>query len=259
MRCIFSVIGILLLFSCGSGEEAHDMSETEIPEPNYFPNTLESRWVYRNPEGEQLTWQVVDEKSTNSGNYSVLNITPIDPTVEQNFLIPTYFRLTEDKVFFDIQDKIEQYMTEQLPLTFKDEFEGLDVDVVVDAFSEPEFLFLPIPLVENVSWDTLNLNVNGNFVLQDLILVQIPIELQFTTYGKVVGVDSLTVPAGFFENVIQILYNNEITHTAFSRTETTQFTQTIWYVPHVGIVRIENEYGITELIEYSVLPTISEQ
>ena len=135
MRCIFSVIGILLLFSCGSGEEAHDMSETEIPEPNYFPNTLESRWVYRNPEGEQLTWQVVDEKNTNLGNYSVLNITPIDPAVEQDFLVPTYFRLTEDEVFFDIRDKIDLYIKEQLPLSVKDEFEGLDVEVIVDELS----------------------------------------------------------------------------------------------------------------------------
>lgn len=240
-------------------EESQDITIAELPEPNFFPDSPASRWVYITPEGNRLTWQVVDERTLDSGKYLVLETTPTELDFQSSFLIPTYFRLTEDKVLFNIREKIDLYIKDQLPLTVKDEFEGLDVDVEIDAISYPDFIFLQIPLIENASWNALNLVVHGNFILQDLILVNIPIELRFDITGKVVGIESLTTPAGTFDDVYQIKYNNKITHTVFSRTETTESSQTIWYVPHVGIVRIEDKDGISELIEYSLLPTESKK
>ncbi len=252
MRCIIVVFWIIILFSCGSGEETQDITITTESEPSYFPDALESRWVYKNPDGELQTWQIVDEKIIETDIYTVMDTTPHDPIAQSSFLLPTHFRLTEDKVLFNIREKIDLYIKDQLPLTVKDEFEGLDVEVVIDAISYPDFIFLQIPLIENVSWNALNLVVNGNFILQDLILVNIPIELQFNITGKVVEITSITTPAKTFENVYQITYDNEIIHKAFSQTDITAFSQTIWYVPHVGIVRIEDRNGISELVEYSL-------
>ena len=71
--------------------------------------------------------------------------------------------------------------------------------------------------------------------------------------GEIVAVDSLETPAGNFEETYQIEYQTEITQTLFSEAETREQRQTVWFAPHVGIVKIEDERGVTELIAYTLM------
>ena len=70
--------------------------------------------------------------------------------------------------------------------------------------------------------------------------------------GEVVAQSSFETSAGSFEETYQIEYRTEITYTLFSETDTIERNQTVWFTPHIGIVKIEDEGGETELIEYSV-------
>ena len=87
--------------------------------------------------------------------------------------------------------------------------------------------------------------------MQNLVLLQIPLEAQVSIKGKVVAKSPLETPAGSFEETYQIAYEMEFTHTLFPEAEVLRQRQTVWFVPHVGIVKIENESGVTDLISYT--------
>ena len=246
---------IVLLTACGS-DEIPEPAETK---PNYFPDAIGSRWVYRNSEGLQWVWLVNGEKTINEKNYFVFDDTPAISDAEFDFLKPTNFRSTQDQVFFAIGDKIERYIQTELLTLVQDEFAGLEVKIDVDPISYPELFFFQIPLTLNSQWDALNVNVSGNFILQDLILLNIPFEVHLKVKGEVIGKEVLGTPAETFENTFKIKYTTEITHITFDNEEVTKRNQTIWFVPHVGIVKIEDEHGVTELIEYSLVSKIEEK
>ena len=95
-------------------------------------------------------------------------------------------------------------------------------------------------------------------MLQNLALLQFPFEVAIRVTGEVVAESPLETPAGNFENAYQLEYQTEIAQTLFSETETTEHSQTIWFVPHVGIAKTENELGGSALIEYSLAQRVEE-
>ena len=239
---------IILLFACGS-DEIPEPAETK---PNYFPDTIGSRWVYRNSDGLQWTWLVTSDKTIDDINYRFLENTPVMVGTEFDYLIPTFNRISENQILLNVGEKIDHYIQTELPTLVQDEFAGLDVKVAVEPIPYPELLFFQIPLTSNFQWDALNVTVSGNLILQDLTLLQIPFEGHFNIKGEVIGEVPLDTPAGRFENTFQVKYKTEIVQTVFSNEESTIHDQTIWFVPHVGIVKIEDEHGEMELIEYTL-------
>ena len=137
-------------------------------------------------------------------------------------------------------------------LLVQDEFAGLDIEVAIEPTSHPDFVFFEFPLSPNVEWDAFRTKVNGSLVLQDLFLLQLPFEASVNIKGKVVAESPLETPAGSFEQTYQIEYEIEFTHTLFPEAEVVRQRQTVWFVPHVGIVKIEDERGITALITYNL-------
>ena len=83
-------------------------------------------------------------------------------------------------------------------------------------------------------------------------------EVDVRIKGAVIAEVPLETPAGSFAQTYQIEYQTEIIQTLFSETETTQQRQTVWFAPYVGIVKIEDERGITELIAYTFPEAIEE-
>ena len=244
---LFALCYILLLSGCGSDETPAPIEQM----PNYFPDAVGSRWIYKNSDGHQWTREVRGEANIGGKDYQVFEDTlPITGT-QPDFLNSTYYRVTPNEVLFTASEKVTDYLQTELPKAAQDEFAGLELTVAVEPFAHPELVFFQIPLVPNFQWNALNIKVSGNIVLQNLLLLQIPFEAHISVKGKVVAESPLETPAGNFEKTYQIEYQTEITHTLFSADETIQGQQTIWFAPHVGVVKIENADAVTELIEYS--------
>lgn len=254
---LFSLIlcGIFILFGCGSDETPLPI-EPQIP--NYFPDTVGSQWVYRNADGSEWTREIIDGTDTHGVGYKVFNYTPPVSETELNSLKPDAFRVTDSQVFFTMGEKIDRYVENEVPASVAEEFAGLELDIAVERIMHPEFVFCQLPLTPNFQWDAFNTDVNGSIVLQNLALLQFPFAVHASVKGAVIAVSSLETPAGSFEETYQIEYKTEITRTLFSESETTQLHQTVWFVPHVGIVKIEDEDGITELIAYTFPETTEE-
>ena len=246
---LFTVCGILLLlFGCGSDETSVPIEQM----PNYYPDVVGSRWVYRNPEGIQSILKVSGETHIKGKNYRILKNTPPVSETELDFLKPIHYRVTKHEVFFVVGEKIAYYVQNELPASVQDGFAGLELHITVEPIAYPELIFCHIPLRPNFQWDALNVQVNGSIILQNLVLLQIPFEIVISVTGEVSAESSLETPAGSFEKAYQIEYNTEITRTVFSEAETIRHHLTVWFVPHVGIVKTEGELGVTELIEYTL-------
>lgn len=246
--------GIFILFGCGSDETPAPIEQM----PNYFPDAVGSRWTYRNPDRSEWTREIINGTDTDSVGYKVFTYTPPVAETALNHLKPDAFHVTDSRVFFFIGEKIDRYVQNEIPILVQDEFEGLELDITVEPTAHPEFVFFQSPLTANFQWDAFRTNVNGSIVLQNLVLLQFPFEVHVSVKGEVVAIDSLGTPAGSFKETYQIEYQTEITQVLFSEAETTQQHQTVWFVPHVGIVKIEDEGGITELIAYT-FPQIIEE
>ena len=243
---------IFILFGCGSDETPAPIIEQT---PNYFPDAVGSRWVYRNPDGSEWTRAVTDRNSIQGESFQIFTYTPPVSETEFDYLKSDAFRVTDSQVLFAIGEKINRYVQNELPASVADEFAGLELDITVEPITHPEFVFFQLPLTTNFQWDAFRTNVNGSIILQNLVLLQFPFEVHISVKGEVVAVGSLETPAGSFEETYQIEYQTEITHTLFSEAETTQQNQTVWFAPHVGIVKIEDERGVTELIAYNLAST----
>jgi len=245
--------GIFVLFGCGSDEMTAPVAQQM---PNYFPDAVGSRWVYRNPEGSEWSRVVTDGNSIHGEGFYGFVYTPMSSETEFDYLKPDVFRVTDNQVLFVIGEKIDRYIQNVLPIWVADEFAGLELDITVEPITHPEFVFCQLPLAPNFQWDVFHTNVKGSIVLQNLVLLQFPFEVQVRVKGEVVAVNPLETPAGSFEETYQIEYKTEITQTLFSEAETMQQRETVWFAPHIGIVKIEDESGVTELIAYTFPETI---
>ena len=247
MRPTFLILcAISILCGCGSDETPAPVEEM----PNYFPDAIGSRWIYRNSDGSQWTREVSGETNIEGKDYRIFKDTlPLTGT-DLDFLNSTYYRVTPNAVIFTVSQQVTDYLQTELPKAVQDEFAGLELTVAIEPFAHPELVFLQIPLVPNFQWDALNIKISGNIVLQNLLLLQIPFEAHIHVKAEVGAESPLKTPAGNFEKTYRIEYQTEITHTLFSTDETIQGKQTIWFVPHVGVVKEENADDVTELTQY---------
>ncbi|MDD9973626.1 MAG: hypothetical protein OXU27_06440 [Candidatus Poribacteria bacterium] len=240
--------GIFILLGC-------DSDETSVPiedKPNYFPNAVGSQWVYRNTDGLQWTLEVSGETNIEGKDYRTFKTTPPIETVGFDLLKPDAFRVEQNRVLFAIGEKIDRYVQTELPKAAQDELAGLELTAAVEPISHTELIFLQVPLTLNAQWDAFNIKVNGSIAPQNLALLQIPFEVLMSIKAEVVAESPLEMPARNFEKTYQIEYQIEITHSLFSEVETTQLNQTVWFVPHVGIVKVEDEHSVTELVDYAL-------
>lgn len=245
---LLTISSVWLLLACGS-DEIPDPTETK---PNYFPDAIGSKWVYRNADGSEWTREVIDRNGSQVGDYLTFNYYPSTAETEIDFLSPTFFSINENQILFDVEKQIDRYIHTDLLTLAKDEFQGLEVDVTLEPISDPNLFFFQIPLTITSQWSALNVSVNGNITLQNLSLLKFPFNVHFLIEGKVVSEESIETPAGRFETTFKVNYNIKIMHTVLSNEVLTRSDQIIWYVPHVGMVKIENENGVTELTEYIV-------
>ncbi len=250
IRLTFLILcSMLLLYSCGSDETAPP--DVEVM-PNYFPDAVGSRWGYQNPDGTQWTRETAKELDLRGEEYKIFVYRPPLSETEVDYLKPEQCRVTQNEVFFAVGEKLDRYIQNELPKIVKDEFVGLTLEIVIDPITAPDLVFLQEPLSSNRQWEALNVKRMGHIFLQNLGLLHIPFEVQVSVKGSVVAEGPLETPAGNFENAYQLEYQTEIAHFVFEKTEIAVQRQTVWFVPYVGIVKMEDERGVTTLIDYTV-------
>ncbi len=248
MKCYLLLITCIILFSCGSDE----ITIPVITKPNYFPDDIGSRWVYRNSDGQEWSREITSRKDTQDNNFQKFIYNPPISDTDIGFLKPISFQVNQDNIRLAVSDKVNRYIQTELPNSVQDNFTGLDIDVVTEQISYPALVYLHLPLTTNLHWEALDVIVQGNLILQDLTLLHISFEVTININAVVLGQSQIETPAGSFEDTYQIEYQIETTHKVFSEEDVSSQRHSIWFTPHVGIVKIEDSSGISELVEYTL-------
>ena len=71
-----ALVLILLISGCGNNEEITDGMILVETEPNYYPMSVGSRWVYRNPDGSEWTREVTETEFITSRKYQIFSYSP---------------------------------------------------------------------------------------------------------------------------------------------------------------------------------------
>lgn len=247
---------VLVLAGCGTDTLEEDDDETiltpttERRVPDYYPNAIGNRWVYQHSDGSQWTREVTRERVLAGRIYRVFDYTPPIEDPQFDYLRVPSYRITPHRVLFFVGDEINRYFETDLRSQLEAIFAEDNTKISVNAVSGNELIFFRIPPTGR--WDVLDLKIKGNINFVDFN-ASTPFEIHFLIKGAVVGSETIQTPAGTFEKTSKIEYNLRIT-TIVNEEEDTSTTQTdtIWLAPDVGMVKIENDNGTTELIEYEL-------
>lgn len=111
---------------------------------------------------------------------------------------------------------------------------------IAEAQFDPPASFFPLPLALGDAWE---------------IVAQTELKLvgatTSTTSAEVVELETVTTPAGTFENCVKIQLNRKVV----TRLLTTRSTAYQWLAPDVGPVKYQNDQDVVyELASYTVLP-----
>ena len=249
MKCfLLFITSIVFILSCGSD----DIPEPVDTIPNYYPGTIGSRWVYRSSDGREWTQEIIEVDENLDNHYQTFKYTPHMTNTVHDFLTPVSFHISQKHLLYNIKENLNHYIQTDLVSLVQDDFIGLDIEVVPEPIQYPDLKVLLLPLTSDLHWDAFHVEVQGNFILQDLTLLRIPFEAIIDIRAEVMGIDTVDTPAGSFDDTYQIEYQIEITHTVFSEKDSFNDTHTIWFTPHVGIVKIEDHRGVSELVEYTL-------
>ena len=249
---------ILLMYGCGAEETinnpiggggATDITPTPTS-PHYFPMTLGSRWVYRNPDSSEWSREVAESQRFDTELYHSFSYNPPIQDSQLDSLgsaeYSTYVnRLVRRIKLKDINDAVWQIILESGGESPK---WGVSVGchneqciLTKDILDPPEILTLlfsanphvawhsdltPLrfPLFPNQTYTAFKLRLSGRSEVFFSIHV---IEAEAVIVGAI-GNDRELVetPAGAFEDCLKIQYEAKLT--SF---ETVEFRDTVW--PHI--------------------------
>ena len=255
---LYLPIALLLILGCGDGEEGIKavgvVKPVEEP-PNYYPNAIGSRWVYRNADGFEWAREVTEVEEIGLYLYHVFNY---DPPIEEarfNFLKTPSYRITRNRVLFFVGDEIDLAYKQDLMDFLQTSYQEFgDIKINVNAVSQEELIFFRIPPARGIRWEVINMKASGNVIFRDQGNFILPFEINWVNTGIVTSLEPVETPAGTFEDCFKIQYDSKVTAVVNEEEEELLRTevQSIWLAPEVGMVKIEDEDGITELIEYNV-------
>lgn len=261
---LFSIL-IVVLFIIGCGEETIEDPTTKEPKveqlpPNYYPDTIGSRWVYRNPNGFQWAREVTGKRAIGDKVYHVFAYDPPLEDPEFDFHTTPSYRVTRNYVQFFVGGEINQSVRKNLSANLEELFaESGDVKVTVNAASKNDLTFFRIPPSPGQKWDVLNMQISGRINFTDLNQ-RLDFKINWVIKGLVVRREAVTTPAGTFPDSFKVQYSTKVTTTVEGEKEegTAEELETVWLAPEIGMVKIETENGVTELVEYDVKPAAVE-
>lgn len=275
---------ILLITACGNNQEITGGTAPHETEPNYYPMSVGSRWVYRNPDGSEWTREVTETEFIASRKYHIFSYSPSRNNQLEYLNSPTY-EVTYSHLLLSTGDEARRMMedviygTEEVPFlaSFK---------TTIDMGRS--FVLLRFPLYPEKTWETLNIRLTGGSSYghqppwPELQRQDLSFEAVWVVSASAGQLESVNTPAGAFEDCLMIEYqpkqqsaevsahgrSNADLREALLRTRgkgirenlSTLFAsvmpklglETVWLAPGVGPVKMDTPDGIAELIDYEI-------
>ncbi len=283
-RVVFSLLIILGFSSTLVGKEKAD---------TYFPHAIGSYWVYEDPDGNELTRRVIENKEIDGETYHAFSY---EPTVEdwtdyEHYVHPNFYQIRKDGIAFFVGDKVEKAFEAKLRKEIDADIKkqqgistspgvSADFSYEIKVEAKDDFYLLPTPIVFDKAWTATQ--ISGSITLKLKMQspdFQIPggdqvnaIPIDLLEKGKVTAKEIVKTAAGTFEDCLKIEYwmdtgdeakvaEKEGEAQSASPDEAGIEVTTLWLAPNVGIVkfiRVSADSKVEkslELTQYEIKPT----
>lgn len=238
----------------------------------YFPSSSKMIWVYEDQDGNELTRQVTGSKFNDGKMYTGFKV---EPAIKESkdftrFLHPTFCHFGEDYVYLLVGEELRKAMkarlTDEMKLFSKLSVDSLkkslppddgitvdlDYEIKVDPIDRLKLLHKQVDM--NKEWKALEINakivmkfnIEGIEIFKDAEdLPTTILDFDIVEKARVVGTESVETPAGNFHECLKIVYKTDTkmteTRPIASADVPGESVTTIWFAPHVGIIKIHSE------------------
>lgn len=204
----------------------------------YFPDKLDSFWVYKDQNKNELTRYAVEEEEIDGEMYRAFNYEPqLEDWANFDYLIqPYHYLVGEDWVTFLINKEYENALKERLEKKFEvananlDEQRqelppgiSIDLSTTIEVDAQDYFYFLPTPATFNEEWTAMKVQIditskvkiesNNPAVQVSASETESKTSMIKTETGVVVGTETVETEAGTFEECLKIEFHLETKQT----------------------------------------------
>lgn len=264
----FCVVLIFLLVCCFSatllGNETAKL---------YFPGALDSFWVYKDQDGNELTRYAIEAEEIDGKTFEAFSYDPEleDWAAYSPFIHPFLYQINDAGITLVAGDEVEnaskarlkkemdvlvkameeeiRVMKEQLPPGVA--VPDFDVDVEVEAKAQDLFL-LPEGVAPAEEWDVNEIEVNAKMIVRGLNVPeneQMSVDFTIIQTGIVLDTETVETEAGTFEDCLKVEYRTETTAVLIPEPQPDDVNSpgetvtTVWFAPNVGIVKLHQKLG----------------
>ncbi|MCY3740032.1 MAG: hypothetical protein OXH00_03320 [Candidatus Poribacteria bacterium] len=221
----------------------------------YFPKTLGSYWVYEDPDGNELTRRVVEDKEIAGEMYHAFSYEPVleNPADYDYHIHPNFYQVGEERVTFLLGDEVEKavkaHLTEEMK-AFQKILEKMGAPFImlynIEIEAQDPFYALPIPVTPNEKWKATQ--IKAKITMQPVPPQDPPkatIEFTIVETGTVVSTENVETPAGTFKDCLKIEYRTEtemeVSAAEFGSETPGESLTTLWVAPNIGIVKFHQK------------------
>ena len=244
-RIVFSLLIILGFSSTLVGKEKAD---------TYFPHALGNYWIYEDPDGNELTRRIIENKEIDGQTYHAFSYEPtLEEWADYDYRIhPHLYQIDEERVTFWVGDEVEKALKARLTKEVEafGEIHAANFDLLynIEVEAQDEFYGLPTSVTFNEKWDAgeikakITLTPDPPQDPEEMIL-----EFTIVETGKVLGAENVETPAGTFEDCLKIEYRTATEVSIFPQDEDEESNPpgesvtTLWVASNVGIVKFHQE------------------
>ena len=221
---------------------------------DYFPHTLGSFWVYEDPDGNELTRRVIENKEIDGETYRAFSYEPaLEDWVDYDYRIhPHLYQIDKERVTFWVGDDVEKALkarfTKEVEAFGEIHAANFDLLYDIEVEAQDEFYVLPTSVTFNEKWDAAQIKAKIT-ITPDPPQDPEEVILEFTIVetGKVLGTENLETSAGTFGDCLKIEYRTVTEVSIFPQDEDEESNlpgesvTTLWVAPNVGIVKFHQE------------------
>ena len=247
----------------------------------YFPDTLESFWIYEDQDGNELTRRAIEGEEIAGQTFAAFSYEPElkDWAEYSPFISPSLYKVSDAGITLVVGDEVEKALKARLRKEFdtfidvmigQQKQQGVDpnelgVDIKIEVQGQDLLFLLPDGIDVNEEWDVNQIEAKVKLIPRGAGIgggEQITLDYTITETGIVLGTESIKTDAGTFEDCLKVEYRTETTGVINPSEKVDppgETVTTIWYAPNVGIVKYHQKSGyifLDMIPDYVDLPIV---
>ena len=236
-------------------DKSDDSNLGNESDSKYFPDTLESFWIYEDQDGNELTRRAIEGKEIAGQTFAAFSYEPElkDWAEYSPFIRPSLYQVSDAGITLVVGDEVEKAVKARLSkemesfreIIRRDDSDAANFTYNIEVEAQDNSHLLLMPITPNEEWDT-------NKIKASLVLIyegeeQGKIDYTIMETGIVKGTETVVAAAGTFEDCLKVEYRTETTAVLDPAERPDEMdppgeiVTTVWFAPDVGIVKFHQK------------------